>query len=77
MNALSHTHKHALARQCLPRERRGCDTTITQGAWLLAPPLLSMDMKRGNASSQITGANACSTTFDVKTHHATLANVGT
>ena len=32
MNALSHTHKHALARQCLPRERRGCDTTITQGS---------------------------------------------
>ena len=56
MNALSHTHKHALARQCLPRERRGCDTTITQGAWLLAPPLLSMDMNRGNACKPITGA---------------------
>jgi len=57
MNALSHTHKHALARQCLPRERRGCDTTIAQGAWLLVPPLLlSMDMKRGNAYKPITGA---------------------
>jgi hypothetical protein len=55
MNALSHTHKHALARQCLPRERRGCDTTITQGAWLLAPPLLSMDMKRGNACKASNG----------------------
>jgi hypothetical protein len=37
---------------CL-KERRGCDTPTTQGAWLLAlctaPPLLSMNMKRGSA----------------------------
>ena len=57
MNALSHTHKHALARQCLPKG--SAELVIHQprkGAWLLAPPLSSMDMKRGNACKPITGA---------------------
>ena len=53
MNARAHTHKHALARQCLPK---GAQSFTTQGAWLLAPPLLSMDMNRGNACKPITGA---------------------
>ena len=57
MNALFHTLvKPALARQCLPKGAQSCDTPTTQGAWLLAPPLLSMDMKRGNACKPITGA---------------------
>jgi len=49
----SSTRLHANA---CPRERRACDTPTTQEAWRLVAPLLSMDVKRGNASSQITGA---------------------
>ena len=57
MRSLTRTSTRLHANACLgSAERRGCDTTITQGAWLLAPPLLSMDMKRGNAYKPITGA---------------------
>ena len=55
MRALTRTSTRLHANACL-RERRACDTPTTQGAWLLAPPLLSMDMKRGNAYKPITGA---------------------
>ena len=55
MRSLTRTSTRLHANACL-RERRACDTLTTQGAWLLAPPLLSMDMKRGNASKPITGA---------------------
>jgi hypothetical protein len=50
MRSLTCTSMRLHANACL-RERRACDTPTSQGAWLLAPPLLSMDMKRGNASN--------------------------
>jgi len=54
MRSLACTSTRLHANACL-RERRACDTPTTQGAWRSVPPLLSMDMKRGNASSQLSG----------------------
>jgi len=54
MRSLTCTSTHLHVNAC-QRERRGCDTPTTQGAWLLAPPLLSMNMKRGNACKASNG----------------------
>jgi hypothetical protein len=79
MNAISHTHKHTLARQCLPREvweRRACDTPNTQGAWLFTPPLLSMDMRRGNAYKPITGVECMLNHILNQKHHSLQRSSG-
>ena len=47
--ALTRRSTRLHASTCL-RERKACDTP---GAWLLAPPFSSMDMKRGNAYKPI------------------------
>ena len=56
MRSFTRSSSPRLHANACPRERRARDTPTTQGAWLLAPPLLSMDMKRGNACKPITGA---------------------
>jgi hypothetical protein len=56
MHSLTRTSTRLHANACQLRERRACDTATTQGAWLLAPPLLSMGMKRENAYKPVTGA---------------------
>ena len=76
MRSLTCTSTRLHANACLG-SAEGCDTTITQGAWLLAPPLLSMDMKRGNAYKPITGAECMLNHIRSQKYHGTLANVGT
>ena len=55
MRSLTRTSTRLHANACL-----GSAEVVIQpsrkGAWLLAPPLLSMDMKRGSAYKPITGA---------------------
>ena len=55
MRSLTRTSTRLHANACL-RERRACEAPTTPGVWLLAPPLLSMDMNRGNACEPITDA---------------------
>ena len=55
MRSLTRTSARLHANACLG----SAEAVIHQprkGAWLLAPPLSSMDMKRGNAYKPITGA---------------------